>query len=55
MNVHCSPENQAKLDRAAAEQGRKTESLVQEEAKRFIKLESWFTAAGARSKDLMFR
>jgi hypothetical protein len=30
MNVHCSPENQAKLDRAAAEQGRKTESVVQE-------------------------
>jgi predicted transcriptional regulator len=45
MNVHCSPENQAKLDRAAAEQRRKTESLVEEAAERFMKFESWFIAA----------
>jgi hypothetical protein len=28
MNVHFSPEIQAKLDRAAAEQGRKADSLI---------------------------
>jgi hypothetical protein len=28
MNVHFSPEIQAKLDRAAAQQGRNTESLM---------------------------
>ena len=30
MSVHCLPEIQAQLDRAAAEQGRNTESLIQE-------------------------
>jgi predicted HicB family RNase H-like nuclease len=30
MNVRFSPEIQAKLERAAAQQGRKAESLIQE-------------------------
>ena len=42
MNVHFSPEIQAKLDRAAAQQGRNTESLIQEAAERLLNHDEWF-------------
>jgi hypothetical protein len=46
MNVHFSPEIQAKLDRAAAEQGRKTESLIQEAVERLLNYEEWLCSPG---------
>jgi predicted transcriptional regulator len=42
MNVHFSPEIQAKLERAAAEQGRNTESLIQEAVERLLDYDEWF-------------
>lgn len=42
MNVHFSPEVRAKLDRAAAEQGRNTESLIQEAVERLLNYDEWF-------------
>jgi len=42
MNVHFSTEVQAKLDRAASEQGRNTESLVQEAVGRLVNYDEWF-------------
>jgi predicted transcriptional regulator len=42
MNVHFSPEIQAKLDRVAAQQGRKTESLIQEAVERLLDYDEWF-------------
>jgi predicted transcriptional regulator len=42
MNVQFSPEIQAKLDRAASEQGRNTESLIQEAVERLLNYDEWF-------------
>jgi predicted transcriptional regulator len=42
MNVHFSSEIQAKLDRAAAQQGRNTESLIQEAVERLLNYNEWF-------------
>jgi predicted transcriptional regulator len=42
MEVHLSPELQAKLDRAAAQQGRDTESLVREAVERLLNYDEWF-------------
>ena len=42
MNVHFSPEIQAKLDRVAAQQGRNAESLVQEAVERLLNYDEWF-------------
>jgi predicted transcriptional regulator len=42
MNVHFSPEIRAKLDRAAAEQGRSAQSMVQEAVERFLDFDDWF-------------
>jgi predicted transcriptional regulator len=39
--VHFPPAVQAKLHRAAAEQGRNTESLVQEAVERFLDFDDW--------------
>ena len=40
--MHFSPEIQAKLDRAAAEQGRNAESLIQEAMERLLNYDEWF-------------
>jgi predicted transcriptional regulator len=42
MEVHLSPDVQAKLDRAAAEQERDTESLVREAVERLLNYDEWF-------------
>jgi predicted transcriptional regulator len=42
MEVHFSPELQAKLDRIATQQGRDTESLVHEAVKRLLDYDEWF-------------
>ena len=42
MEVHLSPELQAKLDRIAAEQGRDTQSLVNEAVERLVGYDEWF-------------
>jgi predicted transcriptional regulator len=42
MNVHFSPEIQAKLDRAASEQGGNTELLIQEAVEHFLSHDEWF-------------
>jgi predicted transcriptional regulator len=42
MEVHFTSELEAKLTRLAAEQGRKTEALVQEAVERFINFDEWF-------------
>jgi predicted transcriptional regulator len=42
MEVKISPEVQAKLDRMAAEQGRNSESLVQEAVERLVGYDEWF-------------
>jgi predicted transcriptional regulator len=42
MNVPFSPETQAKLVRAAAEQGRSPESVVREAVERFLDFDDWF-------------
>jgi predicted transcriptional regulator len=42
MEVALTPELQAKLIRLAAEQGRDTETLVQEAIERLVNYEEWF-------------
>ena len=42
MDVHFSPEVEAKLNRAAAERERNTESLVQEAVERLLNHDEWF-------------
>ena len=42
MDVHFSPELEAKLIRAAEQQGRNTESLVQEAVERLLNYDEWF-------------
>jgi predicted transcriptional regulator len=42
MEVHFSPELQAKLDRIATQQGRDTESLVHEAVERLLDYDEWF-------------
>jgi len=42
MDVHLSPELQAKLERLAAQQGRDTESLVHETLERLVEYDEWF-------------
>ena len=42
MEVKLSPELQAKLDRVAAQQGRDSESLVQEAVERLVGYDEWF-------------
>jgi len=42
MVVQLSPELQAKLERLAAQQGRDTESLVQETLERLVGYDEWF-------------
>jgi predicted transcriptional regulator len=42
MEVHFSPELQAKLDRVATQQGRDTESLVHEAVERLLDYDEWF-------------
>jgi len=43
MEVQLTTELQAKLARLAAEQGRNTETLVQEAVERFVNFDEWFT------------
>ena len=40
--MQFSPEVQAKLHRAAAQQGRNTESLIQEAVERLLNYDEWF-------------
>ena len=42
MEIKLSPELQAKLDRIASQQGRDTESLVQEAVERLADYDEWF-------------
>jgi len=42
MQVNLPPELQAKLDRIAAKQGRKAESLVNEAVERLVGYDEWF-------------
>jgi predicted transcriptional regulator len=42
MEVHLTPDVQAKLRRIAAEQGRDTEALAQEAIERFVDYDEWF-------------
>jgi predicted transcriptional regulator len=42
MEVKLSPELQAKLNRKAAEQGRDSQSLVQEAVERLVNYDEWF-------------
>lgn len=42
MEVHLSPELEAKLNRKAAHEGRDTESLVHEALERFLDYDEWF-------------
>lgn len=42
MEVNFSPELQAKLNRKAAEQGRESQSLVQEAVERLVNSDEWF-------------
>jgi predicted transcriptional regulator len=42
MEVHVSPELQAKLTRLAAVQGRDADTLVQEAIKRLVDYDEWF-------------
>jgi predicted transcriptional regulator len=42
MKVDLTPELQAKLDRVAAEQGRKSEALVVEAVERMLSYDEWF-------------
>ncbi len=41
MEVHLSPDVQAKLSRLAAQQGRDTEALAQEAVARFVDYDEW--------------
>ena len=54
MEVHLSPDVQAKLNRLAAAQGRDTEALAQEAIARFVDYDEWFireVEAGLASAD----
>jgi predicted transcriptional regulator len=42
MEVHLSPELQAKLDRIASQQGRDSQSLVHEAVERLVGYDEWF-------------
>jgi predicted transcriptional regulator len=42
MEVKLSPELEARLRRKAAEQGRDSQSLVQEAVERFVSYDEWF-------------
>jgi predicted transcriptional regulator len=42
MEVQLTPDQQAKLSRIAAEQGRAAESLVQEAVERLLGYDEWF-------------
>ena len=42
MEVHLTPDLQAKLTRLAAEQGRDAETLVREAIERFVNYDEWF-------------
>jgi predicted transcriptional regulator len=42
MEVHLTPELQAKLDEVAAQQGRDAQSLVQEAVQRLVDYDQWF-------------
>jgi predicted transcriptional regulator len=42
MEVHLTPDVQAKLSRIAAEQGRDTEAIAQEAIERFVDYDEWF-------------
>ena len=42
MEVNLSPELEAKLKRKAAEQGRDSQSLVQEAVERLVSYDEWF-------------
>jgi len=42
MEVHLSPDLQARLSRAADEQGRATEALVLEAVERLLDYDDWF-------------
>ncbi len=42
MQVNLPPDLQAKLDRIAAQQGRKPESLVNEAVERLVDYDEWF-------------
>ena len=42
MEVHLSPEIQAKLNRLAAQQGRNAESLVHDAVERLVDYDEWF-------------
>jgi len=42
MEVHLSPEIQAKLNRLAAQQRRNAESLVHEAVERLVNYDEWF-------------
>ncbi len=42
MEVNLSPELEAKLNRTAAEQGRDSQSLVQEAVERLVDHDKWF-------------
>jgi predicted transcriptional regulator len=43
MEVQFTPDQQAKLSRMAAAQGRATEALVQEAVDRLLNYEEWFS------------
>lgn len=42
MELHLSPEIQAKVDRIAAQEGRDAQSLVQEAVERLVGYDEWF-------------
>lgn len=42
MEVHLNPDLEAKLNRVAAEQGRDSETLVQEAVERLLNYNDWF-------------
>jgi predicted transcriptional regulator len=42
MELHLSPELQAKVDRIAAQEGRDAQSLVQEAVERLVGYDEWF-------------
>jgi predicted transcriptional regulator len=42
MEVNLSPELEAKLNRKAAEQGRNSQSLIQEAVERLVDYDEWF-------------
>ena len=42
MEVHITPDLQAKLNRLASQQGRASESLIVEAVERMVNFDSWF-------------